>query len=194
MKALLVVVLAAGLGAGWIHQYNERLRAEGRYEILKASADSAAAVAAAKVAASSRRAQLAADSIAVLEKAGVEAIRRAEDAEARQPEAAEAIVAAAGPEEAEAVRARVVALLALVQTERAEFRERIRTDSLKIVEFLDLDVTRVAAIEKLSVALEAAQAVTAAAVESGPGWAERTVRKLAIPAAAVAGWVLRGLL
>lgn len=189
-----LIAVAAGSGWGYVHQRDERLRAEGRYEVLKVRADSTAKAAAESVAETQRRDSAAAVVLRVETEARAAAERRAARAAERIAPAADSVVAAAAPADSAAVRARVAELQAFYDERDAARLDRIRSDSTIIAELRDLDVTRLAAIASLRTALAASQDAQHAGVATRPGWFERALPKIAIPAAAVGGWLLRGLL
>lgn len=182
-----LVVVAALFAWGYVHQRDERIRAEGRLELLTAAADSTAKAAEDAVQVSNDRAAAAEERASRAEAVGLEAQRRADAAGARVPGAVERVVAAAAPADSAAVRARVQELEAIhLERERA-LLDRIRADSVVIAELRAVDQTRVRAIASLESALAASQAKANAALESRPGWVERTLPKILIPVAFAVG-------
>lgn len=188
---LAAIAAMALLGFGACHQYKERLRAEGAYEILKARADSMAEVSAAAVKASEARdsARAAVDRREAAARA--EADRRVRAAAARLPAASDRVVAAAAPSDTAAVRARLAELEAVYEERDAARLARIASDSVVIAELRALDVTRLAAIRSLEGALAASQAAAGVSLETRPGWLERTGKKVLV-GLAIAGAFLAG--
>lgn len=189
-----LVVVAALIGWLYLHQRDERLRAEGRLELELARADSTARAAADLVRESEARDSAAALVVRQAEAARAAAEARAAELTARAPAAADRVVAAAAPTDSAAVRARLDELVALYEQRDTERLRQIRADSMIIAELRALDVTRVAAIASLESALAAAQAATETALDSRPGWLERNLPRVGIVAGAVGGWLLRGAL
>lgn len=185
---LILLVLLAGWG--FMHQRDNRLRAEGRLELELARADSTARAAAELVAASERRDSAAAAAIARAEEGRAAAERRASNITRKITPAADSVVLAAAPSDSTAVRARLDELVALYEErDRARLEQLAAADQI-IAELRALDVTRLAAIRSLETALSAAQAATETALEARPGWLERNGPRVLIPLAFVAGWVL----
>lgn len=184
-----LVALVALTGWGYVHQRDERLRAEGRLELLRAAADSTAEVADAAVARSIGAEAAAEEATRREEAVRAAGGRRAEAATARAPAAADSVVAAAAPPDSAAVRAAVQALQRIYDERDAARLDQLRADSVIIAELRALDVTRVAAIASLQAALSASQAEAAAALAARPGWLERNLPKVGIVAGAVLGWL-----
>lgn len=189
---LALVILAATAGWGYVHQRDERLRAEGRLELVQAVADSTA-----KAAADAKAATVAADSARAASDRREEARRaqdrdRADRAAAKVPAAADSVVAAAAPADSAAVRARVQQLEGIHEDREGALLDIIRSDSVTIAQLRALDVTRLTAIESLESALASSQAKADAALEARPGWVERNLPKVGIGAAVVVGWILHG--
>lgn len=185
-----LVVTAALFGWGYVHQRDARLRAEGQIELFKARADSTARAAAVAVQESARRDSAAAATIRREEAARADAERRAAILAAKIPAAADSVVAAAAPADSAAVRAAVQAMQRIYDERDRARLEQLQADSVIIAELRALDVTRLAAIASLETALSASQAEAAAALEARPGWVERSLPKILIPVAFVAGMLV----
>lgn len=186
--------LAAAAGWGYVHQRDDRLRAEGRLEIMQQRADSTARAAKADKAASVARDSAAARRIRQEAAARADAERRATKATARIPAKADSVVAAAAPADSAAVRAELAGLQAVYEERDRARLDRIASDSVVIGELRAVDVTRLAAIASLEAALAASQAEADTALEARPGFVERALPKVAIPVAFIAGWVLHSML
>lgn len=193
MLELALVVIAALAGWGYVHQRDDRLRAEGRLEMETQRADSAIAAAQDSVRITTERDSAAARVIRRETTARAEAERRAVRAEQRLPAASDAVVAAAGPDST-AVREALSELEALYEERDQARLARIASDSVVIAELNDLDRTRLAAIRSLEAALAGSQAEVAALRAARSGWIERNGPKVLVPLAFVGGWVLRGLI
>lgn len=155
---LLAVTTTITAVYGW-RQRDERLRAEGRYELLRAHADSVAAVAEAS--------QSALDAIIVQEDALiVMARRRAESAEAalragaaRRPDLIERVVRDAGPDSV-AVRAAVRQVVDSIQVFEISPRDVIITELHAIIDGKDRQLAAYGQVNyDLRVALTAARAL-----------------------------------
>lgn len=189
---VVLVVLAAGAGWGYVHQRDARLRAEGRLELLQIRADSTARVAAGAVreAALADTARAAAERRADTLRAAGE--RRAARAAAQLPAARDRVVAAAAPADTAAVRARLDELAAVYAEREAGLLDRVRADSITIAALRATHVADLAAIASLEAALAASQDAARAAAAARPGFLERVLPKAVVPLALVLGWVARG--
>jgi hypothetical protein len=186
------VIIAVIFGGLWLHDRDERVRAEGRLELVRVELDSARAQSDRRVEASDRRAAEA-EAVTRRERIAREAAeRRIADAVVRQPAAADSIVVIAATGDTAAVRARVEQLQALHEEERAGWTAVVRSQDLVIAELRALDLTRVSAIDALERRALAAEVVADAALATRPGWFERTGWKIAVPLAFAAGWWANG--
>jgi hypothetical protein len=185
--ALVVVALLAGWG--FMHQRDNRLRAEGRLELEIARADSTAEAAADRVRESEARDSAAAATVRQAEAARAVAERRAAELAARAPAAADSVVAASAPADSAKVRARLDQLVALYEARDRERLAQLAAADVVIGERDAVIVTKDGAIRSLQAALADAQAVTETALEAQPGWFERNGPKILVPLAFAVGWV-----
>lgn len=185
-----LVAIAAAAGWGYVHQRDNALRAEGRLELVQATADSTARAAAVAKQATVQRdsARAAVERREAAVRAAAE--RRAATIAAEIGPRAERVVGAAAPADSAAVRARLAELQATYEARDRERLAVIASQDTVIAELRALDVTRLAAIASLESALAAAQEVGRTALETRPGWFQRTLPKVAVGAAFVAGWLL----
>lgn len=196
------MLVALIFGALWLHERDDRIRAEGELEPMLVEIDSARAratrlrEASDSAVAEAKRAAARDSVVAERERAArAAAERRAAAALAAQPAAADSIVVVAATGDTVAVREAVVRYEAIVADERAAHLAVHRSDSLVILELRALAGARLdamAALERRALAGEEradlAEAALGVALRTRPGWFERTGWKLALPAAAYLGW------
>lgn len=165
------VVLALG---GWWHSHSERLRAEGRAEVLAARVDSLAAVADSVVQEVARVDSAAAQRVQRADSIRQWALRAQAEARERQPRIVERIREVVDTTAlAEAVNAGLDSLVAEHDAERAAW-ERERAALVATIEVKDEQIAaRDEAIGRIQTALDAALAARATAGATQPGFLER---------------------